>query len=99
MGWSFSQIGWSITRRKRVESVSTQTRHSRPCRTSGQPMTSTFRFDEINYWSELKLDIVQQYGSAYTKAFVNQPGLKKFSRCLQRRRCSPIKANGKQDRG
>src|SRR5262245_346354 len=41
-------------------------------------MTLPFRFDQINYWSELKLDIIQQYGSAYTRAFANQPRLKKF---------------------
>ena len=27
-----------------------------------------FDFDEINYWSELKLEIVEKYGSAYTKS-------------------------------
>jgi len=26
----------------------------------------TFDFDEIGYWSELKLEIVEKYGSAYT---------------------------------
>jgi three-Cys-motif partner protein len=36
------------------------------------------KFDEIGYWSELKLQILQEYGSAYTKAFTNQKGLKKF---------------------
>ena len=41
-------------------------------------MTQSFEFDEIGYWSELKLDIVEQYGSAYTKAFANQPGLRKY---------------------
>jgi three-Cys-motif partner protein len=39
---------------------------------------SPFKFDEIGYWSELKLEIVESYGSAYTKAFSNQSGLKKF---------------------
>jgi three-Cys-motif partner protein len=29
----------------------------------------TFKFDEIGYWSELKLQIVEKYGAAYTKAF------------------------------
>jgi three-Cys-motif partner protein len=42
-------------------------------------MTSApFKFDEIGYWSELKLEIVEKYGSAYTMAFANQKGLKKF---------------------
>lgn len=37
-----------------------------------------FKFDEIGYWSELKLEIVEKYGTAYTTAFGNQKGLKKF---------------------
>lgn len=37
-----------------------------------------FKFDAIGYWSELKLEIVEKYGTAYTKAFANQKGLKKF---------------------
>jgi hypothetical protein len=28
-------------------------------------------FDEIGYWSELKLEIVEKYGAAYTSAFRN----------------------------
>jgi three-Cys-motif partner protein len=35
-------------------------------------------FDQIGYWSELKLEIVEKYGTAYTNAFANQPSLKKF---------------------
>jgi three-Cys-motif partner protein len=34
-------------------------------------------FDEIGYWSELKLEIVEKYGSAYTTAFKNSR-LKKY---------------------
>src|SRR5579872_390801 len=41
-------------------------------------MAGSFKFDQIGYWSELKLEIVEQYGGAYTKAFANHPGLKKF---------------------
>ncbi len=37
-----------------------------------------FKFDEVGYWSELKLEIVEKYGSAYTTAFANQKGLKKY---------------------
>ena len=37
-----------------------------------------FEFDEIGYWSELKLDIVEKYGAAYTAAFKNRPRLKKY---------------------
>jgi len=40
--------------------------------------TAPFKFDEIGYWSELKLEIVEKYGAAYTKAFANQKGLKKY---------------------
>lgn len=37
------------------------------------------KFDEIGYWSELKLQIIESYGSAYTKAFLGQGRrLKKF---------------------
>ncbi len=32
-------------------------------------MTDLFEFDEIGVWSELKLEIVEKYGSAYTSAF------------------------------
>jgi three-Cys-motif partner protein len=37
-----------------------------------------FKFDEVGIWSELKLQIVEKYGSAYTGAFAKQRGLKKF---------------------
>jgi three-Cys-motif partner protein len=37
-----------------------------------------FTFDEIGYWSELKLEIVEKYGVAYTTAFVGTPRLKKY---------------------
>lgn len=40
--------------------------------------TVPFKFDKIGYWSELKLEIVEKYGAAYTKAFANQKGLKKY---------------------
>ena len=38
----------------------------------------SFAFDEINYWSELKLEIVEKYGAAYTGAFKGEPRLKKY---------------------
>lgn len=41
-------------------------------------MSVPFKFDEVGIWSELKLEIVEKYGSAYTGAFANQPNLKKF---------------------
>ena len=37
-----------------------------------------FQFDKIGVWSELKLEIVEKYGVAYTNAFKNQKGLKKY---------------------
>lgn len=30
---------------------------------------SPFKFDEVNVWSEIKLEIVEKYGAAYTVAF------------------------------
>jgi three-Cys-motif partner protein len=36
-----------------------------------------FRFDEIGYWPEIKLEIVEKYGKAYTRAFKNT-SLKKY---------------------
>lgn len=37
-----------------------------------------FKFDEIGDWSQLKLEILEKYGAAYTRAFANQPYLKKY---------------------
>lgn len=37
-----------------------------------------FRFDEIGDWSELKLEIIEKYGAAYTKAFAKTRNLKKY---------------------
>ena len=42
------------------------------------PVPVQFKFDEVGIWSELKLEIVEKYGSAYTGAFANQRRLKKF---------------------
>jgi hypothetical protein len=41
-------------------------------------MAPPFKFDEVNSWSEIKLEIVEKYGAAYTNAFSGQPRLKKF---------------------
>ncbi|MET3966704.1 three-Cys-motif partner protein TcmP [Bradyrhizobium sp. S3.9.1] len=40
--------------------------------------TAPFKFDEVGVWSELKLEIVEKYGAAYTRAFARHPGLKKY---------------------
>ena len=34
-------------------------------------IATPFTFDQIGYWSELKLEIIEKYGSAYTTAFKN----------------------------
>lgn len=41
---------------------------------------ASFRFDEVGAWSVLKLDIIEKYGAAYTKAFAGAKGrgLKKY---------------------
>jgi three-Cys-motif partner protein len=36
------------------------------------------QFDEIGPWSEVKLEIVRKYASAYSKAFTNQPRLSRY---------------------
>jgi three-Cys-motif partner protein len=36
--------------------------------------SGNFQFDEIGRWSELKLEIVEKYGAAYTTAFSGQKG-------------------------
>ncbi len=43
-------------------------------------MLDNFQFDEIGRWSELKLEIVEKYGAAYTTAFAGERGrgLKKY---------------------
>lgn len=40
--------------------------------------TYHFDFDEVGSWSVLKLDILEKYGGAYTKAFARTPRLRKF---------------------
>jgi three-Cys-motif partner protein len=37
-----------------------------------------FEYDEIGYWTEIKLDIVKEYASAYTKIMHRQPNIKKY---------------------
>jgi three-Cys-motif partner protein len=37
-----------------------------------------FSFDVIGVWSELKLEIIEKYGAAYTKAFAKTRNLKKY---------------------
>src|SRR5258708_33316260 len=43
------------------------------------PSAAPFEFDEIGDWSELKLEIIEKYGAAYTTAFVGRGrALKKY---------------------
>jgi three-Cys-motif partner protein len=43
------------------------------------PSAAPFEFDEIGDWSELKLEIIEKYGAAYTTAFVSRGrALKKY---------------------
>jgi hypothetical protein len=39
---------------------------------------ASIQFDEIGRWSELKLEIVEKYGAAYTTALSNARNLKKL---------------------
>jgi three-Cys-motif partner protein len=39
------------------------------------PRNSKLKFDEIGYWSEIKLDIVKQYATEYSKILSAQTGL------------------------
>ena len=62
-----------------MEPVSETNRCIEAVSIAGRRVTTTsFNFDEIGYWSELKLDIVEKYGSAYTRAFANEKRLKKY---------------------
>jgi hypothetical protein len=38
-------------------------------------MTDRTTFDRIGYWSEIKLDIIREYASAYSRILTAQPGL------------------------
>ena len=38
-------------------------------------MKDQFQFDRIGYWSEIKLDIIQEYAAAYSKILANNPPL------------------------
>lgn len=42
------------------------------------PRTKTLKFDEIGYWSEVKLDIIKDYASEYTKILSKQKYIKKY---------------------
>jgi three-Cys-motif partner protein len=39
-------------------------------------MSPPIRFDEIGYWSEIKLDIIREYAVAYSRILAAQPGLR-----------------------
>jgi three-Cys-motif partner protein len=63
-----------------MEPVSDEPRYAQAARIAGGRMSDfEFQLDEIGYWSELKLEIIEKYGQAYTNAF-NKLGahLKKY---------------------
>lgn len=39
---------------------------------------SDIRFDEIGYWSEIKLDIVRDYAQAYSTIMAKQDVIRKY---------------------
>jgi three-Cys-motif partner protein len=41
-------------------------------------MDKSFEFDEIGFWSEIKLDIVKKYAAAYTTILSTKPAIKKY---------------------
>lgn len=63
-----------------MESISgNPPKRGRSCSNPGQCLTHLpSEFDEIGYWSELKLEIVEKYGAAYTQTFANFPYLKQY---------------------
>ena len=44
----------------------------------GRVTESLFEFEEIGVWSELKLEIVEKYGAAYTNAFKKSGASRSF---------------------
>jgi three-Cys-motif partner protein len=63
-----------------MESVPGDVSGIRPAaRIAGPRVTDRpFKFDAIGAWSELKLEIIEKYGAAYTKAFARTRNLKKY---------------------
>jgi three-Cys-motif partner protein len=44
----------------------------------GNNVAEVFEYDEIGYWSEIKLDIFKKYASAYTTIMHAHPSIKKY---------------------
>jgi three-Cys-motif partner protein len=63
-----------------VEPVPDEAPQFRSARIAGRGMSDApFKLDEIGIWSELKLEIIEKYGAAYTNAFRNLgANLKKY---------------------
>ena len=40
---------------------------SQPRRSKEESMADSFEFDQVGYWSEIKLDIIKEYAVAYSK--------------------------------
>jgi hypothetical protein len=81
MGWPVTKSRGQIARGQRVEPVPLGPAEvSPPTRTTDDEHVThdPLEFDEIGVWSELKLEIVEKYGSAYTNAFRTSTNLKKY---------------------
>ena len=63
-------------------------------------MRDSFQFDEIGRWSELKLEIVEKYGTAYTTAFAGDRGKALKNTISTHSGCwgSPFERNGTANR-
>jgi three-Cys-motif partner protein len=42
-------------------------------------MAKSLRYDEIWYWSEVKLDIIKEYASAYSRIMARQPSISRYA--------------------
>ena len=66
--WAFLEIS---TRGMRENTIDTRSFGTARSNLRGQGLTNKY-FDEINYWSEIKLDIVRDYAGAYSRILAAQ---------------------------
>ena len=80
MGRAHTKSRRSTAARKTLESVPREIDVLRRLEssTSLTVASAAFKFDQIGYWSELKLEIVEKYGTAYTKAFTKTTGIEEI---------------------
>lgn len=69
--WARRKVGSAIHYSRGTRWMSSQTRRSHLARRKKQSL----EFDRIGYWSEVKLDIIREYCSAYSRILSKQPGL------------------------